>query len=47
MDALNEIAENENDYLYRKSFWKNAIGKNPTNGDEYIIDVLKILKTFS
>lgn len=44
MDALNEIAENENDYLYRKSFWKNAIGKNPTNGDEYIIDVLKILK---
>lgn len=44
MDALNEIAENENDYLYRKSFWKNTIGKNPTNGDEYFIDVLKILK---
>ncbi len=46
MDALNEIAENENDYLYRKSFWKNAIGKNPTNGDEYFIDVLKILKKY-
>lgn len=46
MDALNEIAENENDYLYRKSFWKNAIGKNPRNGDEYFIDVLKILKKY-
>lgn len=44
MDALNEITENEKDYLYRKSFWENAIGKNPTNGDDYIIDVLKILK---
>lgn len=46
MDALNEISENEHDYLYRESFWKNAIGKNPLNGDEYFIDVLKIIKKY-
>lgn len=46
MDALNEICENKYDYLYRKSFWNNAIGKNPTNDDEYFIDVLKILKKY-
>ena len=46
MDALNEICENKYDYLYRKSFWNNAIGKNPANDDEYFIDVLKILKKY-
>lgn len=46
MDALNEISENEHNYLYRESFWKNAIGKNPLNGDEYFIDVLKIIKKY-
>ena len=44
-EALNEIASDEpGNTLLRDSWWKDVIGKNPENGDEYYIDVLKIVK---
>ncbi len=45
IDVLNEIASDEiNMGILRDSWWKDVIGKNPTNGDEYFIDVLKIVR---
>ncbi len=45
IEVLNEIASDKPDNnILRDSWWKDVIGKNPTNGDEYFIDVLKIVK---
>lgn len=45
IEVLNEIASDKPDNnILRNSWWKEIIGKNPTNGDEYFIDVLKIVR---
>lgn len=46
IDALNEIASDDmtSSNIYRQSFWKDMIGNNPLNGDEYFIDVLRIIR---
>ena len=44
-EALNEIASDiPGNTILRDSWWKDVIGNNPENGDEYFIDVLKIVK---
>ncbi len=45
IEVLNEIASDKLDHnILRDSWWKDVIGKNPINGDEYFIDVLKIVR---
>ena len=45
IEVLNEIASDQQDStILRDSWWKDVIGKNPENGDEYFIDVLKIVR---
>lgn len=45
LEALNEIASDRPDEdTLRDSWWKDIIGNNPENGDEYYIDVLKIVR---
>ena len=45
IEVLNEIASDKpDDSILRDSWWKDVIGKNPENGDEYFIDVLKIVR---
>lgn len=45
LEALNEIASDRPDEdTLRDSWWKDVIGNNPENGDEYYIDVLKIIR---
>lgn len=46
IDALNEIASDDmtSSDTYRQSFWRDMIGNNPINGDEYFIDVLRIIR---
>lgn len=45
IEVLNEIASDKPDNnILRNSWWKEVIGKNPTNGDEYFIDILKIVR---
>lgn len=46
IDALNEIASDDiaSNNIYRQSFWKDMIGNNPLNGEEYFIDVLRIIR---
>ena len=45
IEVLNEIASDQPDNnILRDSWWKDVIGKNPLNGDEYFIDVLRIVR---
>lgn len=45
LEALNEIASDRlEEGTLRDSWWKDIIGNNPENGDEYYIDVLKIIR---
>jgi endo-1,4-beta-xylanase len=47
VEALNEIASDSNgEGVLRNSWWKNVIGKNQETGDEYFIDVLKIVRNY-
>ena len=46
LEALNEIAHDDDPRkaTLRDSWWKDAIGENPENGDSYYVDVLKIVR---
>ena len=44
IEGINEIASTDESSMYRNSFWSENIGINPVNGDNYYIDILKIIR---
>ena len=46
IEAINELASNEETSMLRNSFWSENIGVNPVNGDNYYIDILKIVRKY-
>lgn len=47
IDVLNEIvSDDDNKDLLRNSFFKRILGNNPSNGDNYYIDILKLARSY-
>lgn len=44
IEAISEIASTDETSMIRNSFWSENIGINPQNGDNYYIDILKIIR---
>lgn len=44
IEAISELASTDESAMIRNSFWSDNIGVNPENGDNYYIDILKIVR---
>ena len=44
IEAISELASTDESSMVRNCFWSDNIGINPENGDNYYIDVLKIVR---
>ena len=44
IEAISELASTDESTMIRNDYWSENIGINPENGDNYYIDVLKIIR---